>query len=151
MIRVCLIGSEIEKEHTLLSCQSQIHVTSLELSDMDTMLNQMVKASPDMLVLSDINNQFDVDDFCLHAYLRMPTVKTLIVTEHDFNYARLEKTGFSCRGFMPYEQRHAIVRAVNVIHEGESWLSRKLVTELLDQLTTGAVSGFRQLQLVKNN
>jgi DNA-binding NarL/FixJ family response regulator len=148
MINVALIGTDMSKEQALLSNVPDVRLSSIPLSDFDTMLNQVAHQHPDIVVLSDIRNSLDVDDFCMHIYLRTPEIKTLIVTETEFDYKRLEKTGFSCKGFMPYEQRHAIARAVKVIHEGESWLSRKLVTELLDHLSTGALADYRTLKLV---
>lgn len=151
MIRVCLIGTDIEKEQALLSSVPNIDLSVMKVSDFDSLLHEVTRLHPDMVVLSDINNNLDVDALCMHIYLRTPEIKTLIVTQTEFDYTRLEKTGFSCKGFMLHEQRHAIARAVKVIHEGESWLSRKLVTQLLDHLSTAALADYRTLQLVKKS
>ncbi len=140
MIRVCLIGADVDKESALLQSQAEIALTRVELDELDTMLNDIVKARPDVLVMSDVCGQLEADSVCLHAYLHNPSIKTLIITQEEADFARLEQTGFSCKGFMLHQQRHAIVRAVRVLHEGESWLSRKLVTAVMDHLAS------RQLQ-----
>lgn len=140
MIRVCLIGADVDKEIALLQSQSEIALTRVELDELDTMLSDVVRANPDVLVMSDVCGQLDADSLCLHAYLHNPSIKTLIITAEEADFARLERTGFSCKGFMLHQQRHAIVRAVRVMHEGESWLSRKLVTAVMDHLASSQLN-----------
>jgi len=149
MIRVCLIGADIAKEKALLESQSGIRVTVVAPGDFEQMLDEIIQSRSDVLVISDVGADLDADGLCLHTYLRDPEIKTLIITEQDADYTRLDATGFSCKGFMLHEQRHAIVRAVKVIHDGEAWLSRKLVTTVLNQLASSALSQKRKPQLVK--
>lgn len=149
MIRVCLIGKDITKEKALLDSQSGINVHLVEMGDFDHMLDDITRSHPHVLVISDVCGEIDADALCMHAYLRRPETKTLIISDHEADYTRLEATGFSCKGFMLHQQRHAIVRAVKVISDGESWLSRKLVTKLLNELALGALADNRKLQLVK--
>ncbi|EEF78859.1 response regulator transcription factor [Methylophaga thiooxydans] len=150
MIRVCLIGKDTAKEKALLESRSDIDLYMVELGDFEDMLDDIARSYPHVLVISDVCGGIDADALCMHTYLRSPETKTLIISDTEADYHRLEATGFSCKGFMLHQQRHAIVRAVNVINDGESWLSRKLVTTLLNQLATGALSGKRKLQLVKH-
>lgn len=149
MIRVCLIGKDITKEKALLDSQSGINVHLVEMDDFDQMLDAITRSQPHVLVISDVCGELDADALCMHTYLRRPETKTLIISDHEADYTRLEATGFSCKGFMLHQQRHAIVRAVKVISDGESWLSRKLVTKLLNELALGALADKRKLQLVK--
>lgn len=150
MIRVCLIGENIGKEKALLESQSEIELHTIEMSDTDTMLKAVIRIRPDILVLSEVGGALPANALCMHTYLRAPDIKTLIITEHEADYEQLEATGFSCKGFMSYEQRHAIVRAVRVMHDGEAWLSRKLVTKVLDQLADSAARATQpRPQLVK--
>lgn len=149
MIKVCLIGADVDKEKALLAGQPGIALQRVMLADLDSMLREIVMYGPDILVISDICGQLDADALCLHTYLRTPDIKTLIITAKDADYQRLEATGFSCKGFMLHEQRHALVRAVRVMNDGESWLSRKLVTSVLDHLAGSAASDKRKPQLVK--
>lgn len=151
MIKVCLIGADVDKEKALLESQSGIKLHRVMLDELDTMLYEIAVVNPDILVLSDVCGQLDADTLCLHTYLHNPVIRTLIITTKDADYKRLEQTGFSCKGFMLHEQRHAIVRAVRVINDGEAWLSRKLVTSVLDHLASSVAAGNRKPQLVKNN
>ena len=149
MIRISLLGADISKERALLDSQPGFALTVLELGDFDQMLDNISQSRPEILIISDVGANIDADDLCLHTFLRHPDIKTLIITEHDADYARLDATGFSCKGFMLHEQRHAIVRAVRVINDGEAWLSRKLVTAVMDHLATAAMAQRRKPQLVK--
>lgn len=151
MIRVCLIGKDTAKEKVLLNSQSGIDVHTVDVGDFDHMLDDIARAHPHILVISDVGSDLEADALSLHTYLRCPHVKTLIITEHDADYARLESTGFSCKGFMLHEQRHAIVRAVRVLNDGEAWLTRKLVSSVMDNLASSAAIDKRKPQLVKNN
>jgi DNA-binding NarL/FixJ family response regulator len=151
MIRVCLIGKDTAKEKVLLSSQSGIEVHVVEVGNFDHMLDDITSAHPHIVVISDVGSDLEADALSLHTYLRCPDAKTLIITDHDADYARLENTGFSCKGFMLHEQRHAIVRAVRVLNDGEAWLTRKLVSSVMDHLATSAAADKRKLQLVKNN
>lgn len=151
MIKVCLIGSDTEKELALLASQPEIDLHHLAMDDLDVLLNQVIEITPDILVISDVGAEIAADELCMHSYLRNPDIKTLIITENEADYKRLEATGFSCKGFMLHDQRHAIVRAVRVINDGEAWLSRKLVTTVLDQLANTAVADKRKPQLVKSS
>lgn len=150
MIKVCLLGADVSKEHALLGSQADISVTLIEPDDFDCLLDTISKKHPDILVLSDVNSDIDMDAICLHTYLRHPDISTLIITEQDADYARLESTGFSCKGFMLHQQRHSIVRAVMVVNDGEAWLSRKLVTTVLNQLATSVLETRKKPRLIKN-
>lgn len=151
MIKVCLIGSNTEKEQALLISQSEIELYVVPVDDFDVMLNKVCDIYPDILILSDAGNQVPADELCMHTYLRNPDIKTLIISEQEADYQRLEATGFSCKGFILHDQRHAIVRAVKVINDGEAWLTRKLVSTVLDQLAGRSLAAQRKPQLVKNN
>ncbi|MCX4193817.1 hypothetical protein [Methylophaga sp. OBS1] len=136
MIKVCLIGKDTAKEKALLESQPGIALHVIATAETDVMLKAVCDIRPDILIVSDVGGQLSADELCMHTYLRAPDIKTLIITEHEADYARLEATGFSCKGFMLHQQRHAIVRAVRVMYDGEAWLSRKLVTTVLNQLAS---------------
>lgn len=149
MIKVCLIGANVAKEQALLKSQPEIDLHRVNLGEFEGMLKQVAQINPAILVLSDVDSNLDADQLCFHTYLRNPDIKTLIITEQEAGYDRLEATGFSCKGFMLHQQRHAVVRAVRVVNDGEAWLSRKLVTTVLDQLASGALAQKNKPRLVK--
>ncbi|WP_438971425.1 hypothetical protein [Methylophaga sp.] len=150
-MRVCLIGNDIVKEKALLQSQADIHLSIITATEHEAILAEVTQINPDILVISDASSQFSADEVCLMTHVRSPDTKTLIITELEADYARLEQSDFTCRGFVQYEQRHAIVRAVRVVNDGESWLPRKLITELLDNLANTAMQSKRKPKLVKNN
>jgi len=150
MITVCLVGVDVVKEKTLLGSQSGIVLHQISNAALDEMLGDIARHDPDILVISDVGGQIDADTLCLHTYMQNPAIKTLIVTSQDADYQRLERTGFSCKGFMLHQQCHAIVRAVRVMYDGEAWLSRTLVTAVIDHLASIALAGYRKAHLVRN-
>ncbi|KKM20133.1 hypothetical protein LCGC14_1648640 [marine sediment metagenome] len=136
MIKVCLVGSDVDKEFALLQTQYNITVAKMAEKSFDDLLLQIVSENPDVLVISDAMSSLSADDLCLYVSLQIPSAKTVIITDKPASYERLELSGFACRGFITYEQRHAIVRAVKVVHDGESWIPRKLVSDVLDRLAS---------------
>ncbi len=151
MIKVCLIGEDIAKEKALLNSQVGIVVHDIAMAETETMLKAVCDIRPDILILSDMGSHLLADELCVYIHLRAPYIKTLVITEHEADYARLEATGFSCKGFMLHHQRHAIVRAVRVLHDGEAWLSRKLVAKVIDELAKNAAAVKPKPQLVNNH
>lgn len=150
MIKVCLIGADVEKEKSLLESQSGIFLKRIPIASLDEMLDDIAINTPDILVISDVCGNIDADSLCLHTYMLNPAIRTLIITTEDADYQRLENTGFSSKGFMLHEQRHAIVRAVRVMHDGEAWLSRKLVTAVMDHLASSSLAAKRKPRLINN-
>ena len=45
----------------------------------------------------------------------------------------LENSGFRQRGYITPDQHFALAKAVRVVFDGEAWLLRKLVTEMLNR------------------
>ncbi len=134
MINVCLVGSDIKKELALLQSQHNITTNALYETSFEALLDAIEKLSPDVLVISDQTNQLSADELCFYVSLRLSKTKTIIITDKPATYEQLKLSGFTCRGFVAFEQRHAIVRAVRVVHDGEAWIPRKLVTDVLDKL-----------------
>lgn len=150
MIKVCLVGTEVAKEKSLLESQADIDLTVIEQKDVDTVLACITRELPNILILSDSIGSDLADELCQLSYLHSPDTKTLIICKQEAGYERLQHTGFSCRGFILHEQRHAIVRSVRVVNDGESWLSRKLVTAMLDKLAKDLLADKSKPQLIKN-
>ncbi|BDZ73396.1 MULTISPECIES: hypothetical protein [Methylophaga] len=134
MINVCLVGSDIKKELALLQSQHNITTNALYDSSFEILLEAIAKSKPDVLVISDRTDELSADELCFYVNLRSPHTKTIIITDKPATYEQLKLSAFTCRGFVAYEQRHAIVRAVRVVHDGEAWIPRKLVTDVLDHL-----------------
>ena len=150
MITVCLLGSDIAKEQALLQSQSDIRLIDIDSHDGDDILATLARIRPAIFIIADDNEHIDADELCLLTHLRVPQTRTLIITRQEADYERLQASGYSCRGYVMYEQRHAIVRAVRVVNDGESWLSRKLITDVLDRLAASALDNPSRLQLVNN-
>ncbi len=146
MISVCLVGSDIKKELALLQSQHNIITNALYETSFEALLDAITKLKPDVLVISDQSNQLSADELCFYVSLRSTQTKTIIITDKPATYEQLKLSAFTCRGFVAYEQRHAIVRAVRVVYDGEAWIPRKLVTDVLDQLAREE----KQHNLVKN-
>ncbi|MCX4187660.1 hypothetical protein [Methylophaga sp. OBS4] len=149
MINVCLIGADLEHEKALLINQPNIAVTMLDDAEPEPLLLRLSEITPDIAIVSDEASPISADELCLLISLRSPQTKTLIISNDSPDFERLQASGFTCRGYITSQQRSAIVRAVRVVFDGEAWLPRKLVTELLDRLAVRAMTEQQQLKSVK--
>ena len=57
----------------------------------------------------------------------------LILTDKAPTYEMLKNSGFRARGYITSDQHSALAKAVRVVFDGEAWLPRKLVTEMLNR------------------
>jgi DNA-binding NarL/FixJ family response regulator len=67
-----------------------------------------------------------------------PTTRCLILTDEQPTFEMLQMSGFRARGYILPEQRSDIVRAVRVVEDGEAWLPRRLVAEMLNRFSTSS-------------
>ena len=51
----------------------------------------------------------------------------------------LENSGFRARGYITPDQHEALAKAVRVVFDGEAWLPRKFVTEMLNRFTASFI------------
>jgi DNA-binding NarL/FixJ family response regulator len=80
----------------------------------------------------------DIDAAMLCHFLskRYPDAQSLFITDEIPTFEMLQSTGFKARGYITKEQQDKLADAVRVIHDGEAWLPRTLVAEMLNRFSS---------------
>jgi DNA-binding NarL/FixJ family response regulator len=59
-----------------------------------------------------------------------------VLIENSPDFVMLQSSAFKVRGYISREQRPLLAKAIRVVNDGEAWLPRKLVAEMLDYFST---------------
>jgi len=149
MIKVAIISHEPESTVALLDWLADISVSIVMPSTIDTTVQQALAKNPDIIIIEQNLESVDSDILCHLLYKQEPKAQSIILTNEAPTFEMLKNTGFSVRGYITREQRSCLAKAVRVIHGGEAWLPRTIVTEMLNRFAEKNVdSNEPQLKLV---
>jgi len=129
MINVVLISNDKTVQQRL-AAQTDLQLTVLQASTVDETVRLAKQHSPDIIISEQKMENNDI--FCHFLSKTFPSAKNIILVEDFPTFTMLQNSGFKVRGYLTPEQKHLIVKAVRVVHDGEAWLPRKLVAEMLD-------------------
>ena len=133
MINVIIVSHTPANEVALLDWLADIDVSAVTPSTMDETLQQVLAATPDIVIMEQDLETLSTDILCHLLHTQCPKAQSIILTDEIPTFEMLQNTGFSVRGYMTREQRSSLAKAVRVIHEGEAWLPRTIVTEMLNR------------------
>ena len=133
MINVIIVSNTPANEVVLLDWLADIDVSAVTPSTMDETLQQVLAATPDIVIMEQDLETLSTDILCHLLHTQCPKAQSIILTDEIPTFEMLQNTGFSVRGYMTREQRSSLAKAVRVIHEGEAWLPRTIVTEMLNR------------------
>jgi DNA-binding NarL/FixJ family response regulator len=111
-------------------------VTEVVPSTLAETVSKVEQAQPNIIVLEHGVENVDVDMLCHVLNKRHPYARSLILVERKPTFEMLQNSGFKARGYLTPEQWPMIEKAIRVVHDGESWLPRKLVTEMLNRFAS---------------
>jgi len=135
MINTAIISND-EKIHQLLTDQEDINVTIITARGLDETVQQLSQCAPDIIVIEQTLDNMDVDILCHFLRKACPDAQHIILASELATFETLQNAGFHIRAYISPEQRPMIVKAVHVVHKGEAWLPRKLVTEMLNHFAS---------------
>jgi len=135
MINVVLIGNDKTVQQRL-AAQADIKVTVLQATTVDETVQRAKQYWPDIIISEQKMENIDSDILCHFLNKICPSAQNIILAEDFPTFSMLESSGFKVRGYLTSEQKHLVVKAVRVVHDGEAWLSRKLVAEMLNYFTS---------------
>lgn len=133
MINVIVVSHAPANEVALLDWLTDIDVSAVSPSTIDQMLQQIVKCTPDIIIIEQNLESINADILCHLLHNQYPKAQSIILTDEAPTFEMLKNTGFSVRGYITKEQRSSLAKAVRVIYEGEAWLPRTIITEMLNQ------------------
>ncbi len=133
MIKVVIVSRTPKSEVALLDWLTDIAVSAVEPSTIDETVQQISASNPDIIIIEQNLELFNADLLCHILHQQIPNAQSMILTDEIPSFEMLKNTGFSVRGYITREQRSSLAKAVRVVHEGEAWLPRSIVTEMLDR------------------
>jgi DNA-binding NarL/FixJ family response regulator len=136
MINVVLIGNNLEQEQALLESQTDLTVEVLSASTIEQTLESIPFSEPHVFILDEATSEVSPELLCHFLCESYPQANSIIMIENQPTFAMLESSGFKARGFITSEQRRVLDKAVRVINDGEAWLPRKLVGDMLNRFST---------------
>ena len=135
MINVVLISNDRTVQQRL-AAQADIQLTVLQATTVDDTVQLTKKHSPDIIISEQNMEKIDSDILCHILNKTCPSAQNIILVDDFPTFNMLQNSGFKVRGYLTSEQKHLIVKAVRVVHNGEAWLPRKLVAEMLNYFTS---------------
>jgi DNA-binding NarL/FixJ family response regulator len=136
MINVVWIGNDSQTRALALKREADFFVHQVLPSSIEQVIVSVANIAADIFVLdassSDLNTEL-LSHFLYEAY---PRAKSIIITDRQPSFDMLQQSGFKVRGYITENQLIDIAKAVRVVSEGEAWLPRKLVAEMLNHFET---------------
>jgi DNA-binding NarL/FixJ family response regulator len=138
MINVVVISNSKIAETQILQEQADFNVFNMTASNIELAVAEASKFDADIFILDAQDAVISSEMLCHFLNEAYPTTRCLILTDEQPTFEMLQMSGFRARGYILPEQRCDIVRAVRVVEDGEAWLPRRLVAEMLNRFSTSS-------------
>lgn len=132
MIRVALVG-EAQAMQALLENVPDMQVQRIDGDSINGVVDNLLGTPPDIVVIDKHNARLDAEVLCSFVSRHVPNVSVLLLTDPNPDFSMLQNTGFTARGFVTTDQYGMLEKAVRAIYDGEAWLPRRLVAEMLNR------------------
>jgi DNA-binding NarL/FixJ family response regulator len=128
MIKVVVVSNS--STHIELLAQfsdiSSVHVIP---DTIDQVIEEVGLASPDITVIEDATDSMTADMLCYELSQFFPETRSIILIDGQPTFDMLQNSGFKARGYLTLDQWLALP-------DGEAWLPRKLVAEMLNRFAS---------------
>lgn len=132
MIRVALIGESSVTE-ALLTDATDMEVRRIDGESINGVVDDLLNPVPDVVVIDYHSTRLDAEVLCSFVSRHVPHVHAILLTDANPGFDILQNTGFTARGFVTPDQHAILDKAVRAIQDGEAWLPRRLVAEMLNR------------------
>ncbi len=139
MINVVIISNDSTTDMELLSQQSDMKVSTVLPTTLQDTLKQVGQSQPSIIVIEHGISNSSADILCHYVSKQYPASRCLMLIEEKPSFEMLQNSGFKARGYLTLDQRSILDRAIRVIQDGEAWLPRKLVTEMLNRFAASFI------------
>lgn len=136
MINVVVLGRSITNLINLAE-HDDLNINVIEPESIDDALSAIKAAETDVTVLDQHNEQINTDILCLVLATNFPLNQTIILSDKVPDFEQLKATGFRARGYITPPQHDKLVKAIRAVHDGEAWLPRRLVADMLNHFAAG--------------
>jgi len=138
MINVAVVGRSIPN-FIDSAVHDDLNITVIEPDTIDTAIKEITAAKADITVLEQYNERINTDILCLVLATNFSRNQTIILSDKVPDFEQLKATGFRARGYITPSQHDKIVKAIRAVHDGEAWLPRRLVADMLNHFAAGDI------------
>ena len=137
MINVVIISNHPARDFGGLSAQQDMQISKVLPTSVDNIVEQIGNNGPDIIVIADSIYATSKNKLCYFLTQHFDKTKVLVLTStgEQPTYEMLARSGFKARGYVPPEQQSKLAKAIRVVFKGESWLPRRLVSDMLNRYT----------------
>jgi len=136
VINVVLVGRTIASLINLAE-HDDLKITVIDPETIDTAILAIIAAEADITVLEQNNERINADILCLVLATHYAHNQTIILSDKTPDFDQLKATGFRARGYLTPSQHDKLVKAIRAINDGEAWLPRRLVADMLNHFAAG--------------
>jgi len=136
VINVVLVGRTIASLINLAE-HNDLKINVIDPETVDTAVLAIIAAKADITVLEQNNERINADILCLVLATNYEHNQTLILSDKTPDFNQLKATGFRARGYITPSQHDKLVKAIRAVHDGEAWLPRRLVADMLNHFAAG--------------
>lgn len=136
MINVVMLGHSITGLINM-TVHEDLNITVIDPENIDTALSAIITAKADITLLEQFNERINTDILCLILATNYPHNQTIILSDKNPDFEQLKATGYRARGYITPSQYDKLVKAIRAVHDGEAWLPRRLVADMLNHFAAG--------------
>ncbi len=140
MINVVVISNNPTQDLGRLSQNEDMQIAKVLPTTLEDIIEQVGDQQPDIIIIADSTPRGSRDKLCHFLGKHYHQTRNLVLTELTPTFEMLENSGFRARGYITPDQHKSLAKAVRVVFDGEAWLPRSLVTEMLDRFTNSFLS-----------
>jgi len=140
MINVVVISNDPMQDLGSLSQNDDMQIMKVLPTTIENIIEQVGNQQPDIIIIADSTPKSSRDKLCRFLGKHYRHARSLVLTELSPTFEMFENSGFKARGYITPDQHKALTKAVRVVFDGEAWLPRRLVTEMLNRFTTSLIS-----------
>ncbi|RKZ79228.1 MAG: hypothetical protein DRQ35_04580, partial [Gammaproteobacteria bacterium] len=138
--KIAIISLNAKAEILLLAQHTEMKISHIVPSTLEQVVQQVADLAPNIIIIDHELDNISADILCHFLNKKCPDARSIMLIEAQPSFEMLENTGFKVQGFLTTEQRPLLAKAIRVVHDGEAWLPRKLVTEMLNQFSKSVIN-----------
>jgi len=140
VIKIAIISLNAKAEILLLAQHTEMKMSHSVPATLEQVVQQVADLALNIIVIDHELDNISADILCHFLNKKCPDARSIMLIEAQPSFEMLENTGFKVQGFLTTEQRPLLAKAIRVVHDGEAWLPRKLVTEMLNQFSKSVIN-----------
>lgn len=139
MSNIAIVSQNPSIHAATLASNGSFTITEVIPTSLNQTVEAVQQANADMIVLEHGVEDVSVDMLCHVLSKKLPYSRSVILVEQTPTFEMLQNSGFKARGYLTPEQWPQLEKAVTVVLDGEAWLPRKLVTDMLNRFSSSFI------------